>query len=500
MGDGIEIHLQRNRIVILGYTLPKKGTKGWLPNVFCVFDTKTTRYIDDKRYSYQDPNSKEICVPRTADVGKIVSRINSSNLLLDGIFDDSNADVVEYRELSSPITIKEGLHPKNEFQVRAVEFLKQPLGHNMHFRLLSLPTGEGKTFCALNAVAYYNRKVIIVADSLVDQWVSEILDKLTISYKKIYEIKGIDSVKDLMTKEIHPSRYDIYVASLRTLLNAQEAGLYEPMVRKLGIGLYIVDEFHIQTYSHWFMCMCAPIAEFIFLSATPARSNPSEDYVFKMVNKELPSYGEEVGELREKYLHVIYINYDSKPDWQVVARCNTFYGFQTSRFADHIFSPKVRDIIFDILKYVIDLTVKYVDEDEKIVILFERLDHVKLTIGVLRNLYPGIPIGDYTSNAKGDKKTENLKNKIILSTNESFGTGSDLKGKLRVLVNTTTYNSKVTAKQQPGRIRPIPGKSVYYIDLVNLGFKRTVDHFINRSKVINGYAAKVEKRVYGVDI
>lgn len=498
--SGVRIILQRHRILITGYTLPK-GTQGWLPNIFCVWDTKSKKFIKDKRYSYLDEKTGDIIIPRTANLTKIIQRVRSTNLWYEGTFDESNENLVEYRLMSSPITLKQGVTPKDQFQIESVKFLTSVLGNNMHHRLLTLPTGNGKTFCALHAMSIYNRKTLIVADSLVDQWANEILSKLTISYKKVYEIKdSIDSVKKLLSKEIHPSKYDVYVASLRTLLNAQEQGLYDPMIRKLGIGLKIIDEIHRSTYSQIFLDMCSPIQETIFLSATPARSSPAEDYVYKQVFTNLPSYGEEVKEMKKKYLKVINIEYDTHPNYQVVAKCNNWYGFQTARFAEHIFSPQCHNIIFDILKYVIDLTIEHVDPDEKIVIIFERKVDVLLTLDVLKRLYPDVSIGDYTSNVKKSEKVDNLKNKIILSTDESFGTGSDLHGKLRVLVNTITYNSKVTAEQLPGRLREIPGKSVYYIDLVNTGFKRTVEHFRNRSKVISRYARGVDKRVYGVDI
>lgn len=498
---GIKVILERNRIVVTGYPPPSKGSSLNLPYVFCVFDAKIKRYIKDKRYSYYDEKTGDIIMPRTAALEKILQRIRSSGFMVEGVYDESNTNLIEYRDMSTEITMKPGINPRDEFQVNAVNFLTKPIGGNVHYRRLSLPTGDGKTFCALFAVARYGRKTLIVADSLVDQWAAEILDKLTISYKKIFEIKdSVDTVRYLLSKDVHPSKYDIYVASLRTLVNAHELGLYEPMCRKLGIGLKIIDEIHLSTYSQVWLDMQAAIQETIYLSATPARSSPNEDYVFKLVFKELPSYGEEVWEMKKKYLRVINIEYDSHPDYTTVAKCTTFYGFQTARFAEHIFSPKCRDIIFDILKYVIDLTIQYVAEDEKIVIIFERLVDVRMTNDVLKRLYPNIPVGDYTSNSKKEDKVDNLKNKIILSTDDSFGTGSDLKGKLRVLVNTTTYNSKVTAKQLPGRLRDIPGKAVYYIDLVNVGFKRTTEHFYNRSKIINQFASNVTKRVYGVDI
>ena len=79
------IHLQRNRIVVTGYISPK-GTSGWLPNYLKVFDGKSKRYDDDKKYSYVLDDGS-IIFPRTCEVRHIVQRLNSQGYDIEGIFD-----------------------------------------------------------------------------------------------------------------------------------------------------------------------------------------------------------------------------------------------------------------------------------------------------------------------------------------------------------------------------------------------------------------------------
>lgn len=493
------IHLERNRIVVKGYVTEK--CPGWLPNYLRVFDNKTKKYDKDKTYSYLLPNGN-IIFPRTTDIRQIVQKLHSQGYDIDGIVDESNNDIIEFRNFKNKIELKDNIKPKDQFQVEAVHFLTRGFQNNNHYRLLSLPTGGGKTFCALAAMCQYGRKTLIVANQLASQWVNEIFDKTTAHYTRIYEIKdGIDSLEKLLKPSTHPESYDIFVASLKTLINSVESGMYLKFCEKFGIGLKIVDEIHLATYSNVYLDMVAPIQETLYLSATPARSNPAEDWCLKKAFANLNQYGKEVKAFKPKHLNTIYVFYDTHPKYYEIRECQNWYGFQTKKFANHILSkPQNLEIIQNILKWAIETTIPAIGEDEKIAIILELKQHIKMLQKWLTAEFPDLKVGDYSSNVEKEVKQQMLKSKIILTTENSFGTGADLKDTLRVLINTTSFNSKVTAEQLPGRLRNIPGRKVYYIDLVDKGFKRTYEHYLNRSKVINSYSLTVQKRTYGVDI
>lgn len=493
------IHIERNRIVVKGYVSDRK-TPGWLPNLLRVYDNLTHKYDKEKTYSYLLSNG-DIIFPRTTNVKVITQRLYSQGYELEGIYDDTDKDVIEYRSFKTPVRLKDGIQARNQFQVEGIDHLTRRYG-NMHYRLLSLPTGNGKTFCAMAAMCKYNRKTLIVANQLCSQWVNEILDKTTTPYNRIYEIKdGIKSIEKLVKSDVRPESYDVFVASLKTLLNAVESGDYLKFCKKYGIGLKIVDEIHLATYSNVYLDMMAPIQDTLYLSATPARSDPYEDYCMRKAFADLPQYGQEVREFQTKYLNTIYVMFDTEPKYYEVKACNTFYGFNTKNYAKHLIeNPQSFEKVMSILSWALDTTLQAIDEDEKIVIILELKEHIKVLKKCLEQMYPDISIGDYSSNVDKSVKNDNLRNKIILTTDKSFGTGADLRGKLRVLINTITYSSKVTANQLPGRLRNIPGKKVYYIDLVNMGFKRTFDHYMRRSRIINKYSSTVQRRTLGKDI
>ncbi len=494
---GVSLIYERNRIIVKGYNRPK--CVGWLPYVFTVYDNLAHRYVKDKTYSYLDKKSGDIIIPRTSDVSRVISRVKSQGLWYHGSEDKSNENIIEYRPFTSPINVKSEFGYRDEFQKDAVYFMTKRPQDNIHYRLVSLPPGEGKTFCAIEAMCKYNRKTLIVASSLVDQWAREILHFTDIDYKKIYEIKdNVKSLKDLLTNKYNYNSYDVYIASLRTLANSVEDGSYGKFLTKMGIGLKIVDEIHLQTYTNLWLDMQEPIQETIYLSATPGRSAPNEDYVLRLVFKNLPEYGNYVEEKLPKYLNAIYVYFDSNPTFMEANKCNTMRGFSQVEYAKHIFSEKHVEQTFDMIKWAVDISLKTMDSDEKMVIIFELSENVEFVKRVLEKMYPDVSVGNYTGS--GPHKKDELNNRIILTTDSSFGTGSDLKGKLRVLLNTTTYSSQITARQLPKRLRAIPDKSVYYIDMVNTGFSGSMRQYNNRSRIINKYALTINKRYYNRDI
>jgi superfamily II DNA or RNA helicase len=496
---GVRIILQRTRILVTGYT-SEKPSKSWLARSFMLWEHNARfggRYVPDKTYSHTLKDGTVI-FPRTAQYKHIITRLQQEREDYEGVFDETNNNLVEYRPMSSSMRIKPGKKPSDEFQEEAIKFLSVPAVNNIHFRLLSLGAGLGKTFVALAAICSWNRKTLVITHNLTAQWVNEILDKTDIHYTKICEFDGVKSIEKTLSEG--PFKHDLYLATDRTLMIANETGLYEYMCRKLGIGLIVVDEIHVSTYTHIYLNMSAQVQEIIYLSATPNRSSSAEDSLLQRVFRNLVQYGEDAIDFKKHHINVIYLFYDTKPKYHESAKCQSFYGFQQTAFAKHIFDEKRKEIMFDILNWAISTALKAIDHDEKIVIILELKDHVRMVCEYIRDSFPGITVGDFTSNIDPKHKRESLNSSIIVSTSDSFGVGIDMGGKLRVLINTISYQSKVQAHQLPRRLRPIPGKKTYYIDCVNTGFSRAMEHYKIRSKYISRFAASVQTRRYGEDI
>jgi hypothetical protein len=495
-----EIKLQRSRVVI-HTSNPEFLLKSPIRDYLTVWDFKRKRYLKDMKYALINAQTGDMTLPRSVNIQRLSRRLSSFGCHLGKVYSDEFSELVPFSKFSQNYQIQDNIKIRDEFQDGAINFLCNPVRDNMHVRLLSLPTGYGKTFCALWASCYYGMKTLIVVSSLTQQWIREIINKTTIPPKRIYEIaESIDSVNHLLSNSVTKDTYDIYVASIRTLANAQEQGLYVPLLKKLGIGLKIVDEFHVATYTNNKLDLETNVMETIYLTATSGRSNSAEHYTYNLAFGGIPTYGTEILDFAQKYLHTIWVMYDTKPTYHENLSCSNQFGFNTVKYARQIWSELKAPILINIIKWAIDLLLQYIASDEKIVIIVELKETATFLVKTLKFLYPNIRIGEYTSNISQKEKGANLQNTIIVSTNESFGTGQDLRGKLRALINTITYNSKITAKQLPGRLRFIPGKAIYYIDLVNQGYGRVIEHYKNRRKIIDKFSKEILVRTVGEDI
>jgi superfamily II DNA or RNA helicase len=494
----VEVELQRNRAIVRS-NRPTFLSAHSIHNFLTVFNYKTRRYVPGQRYAYLD-KSGCVLMPSSVNKTSLARKLNEFDCYFSGYIDGIDNDLITHKPFSRPIHVKDEFRLRDEYQKEAISFICSPLSNKGHIRLLTLPTGYGKTFCAIWGLCYYNRKTLIIASSLSKQWVREIIHFTDIDHRKIYELsESIDTVTALLSNKEKADKYDIYIATIRTLANAHERGLYVPLLQKLSIGYKIIDEFHVATYTNTKLELAANISETLLLTATAARSDSSENYTFGKAFQQLPSYGENIIDYAEKYLNTIWVLYNSDPTYDESMACNSIYGFNMSRYAKQIWGTYNYNTMIHILKWAIDITLASIDEDEKIVIIVELKEHTAKLVGELHHLYPDVTVGEYTSNVSAIEKGLNLQNQIIVSTNESFGIGIDLRGKLRVLINTISYNSEVIAYQLPGRLRKIEGKQVYYIDLVNTGYNRTYKHYTRRKKIIEKFSKSVVIRKHTVD-
>ena len=89
-------------------------------------------------------------------------------------------------------------------------------------------------------------------------------------------------------------------------------------------------------------------------------------------------------------------------------------------------------------------------------------------------------VGVYTSIVPQEKKREQLKRKIILSTTKSTGAAMDIKDLVETVPLAEPFKSKVLAQQTLGRTR---ASDTIYKEVVDLGFP-TIRRFYNDKKPV----------------
>ena len=82
---------------------------------------------------------------------------------------------------------------------------------------------------------------------------------------------------------------------------------------------------------------------------------------------------------------------------------------------------------------------------------------------------------------------------LIITTDSSMGTGSDVKY-LSMVISTIPTSSDVTTTQVLGRLRDIPNMKVYFVDYVDISFEKSRNQLKNRiNKVYKKHAKTIKE-------
>jgi hypothetical protein len=105
-----------------------------------------------------------------------------------------------------------------------------------------------------------------------------------------------------------------------------------------------------------------------------------------------------------------------------------------------------------------------------------------------------LDIGIFTSiTSREDKLADKKNKKILLSTTKSAGKGEDIKGLKLTVLAAEPFKSKVLAQQTLGRTRD---PNTFYIELVDLGFKKVREYYFSKLSTFNIYAESVSDSVF----
>lgn len=381
---------------------------------------------------------------------------------------------------STGVTMK--YPPRDHLQRKAIDFLvKDKFNENQSQKMLSLKTGEGKTYCSINASVYLRKKPLIVLSStkLMEQWKNAILEFTNVEEDEIYILQGRPSIKRLLKKNKKDiSKYKFYVAMNKTIINALEESdqFLEDLKSKTGISLKIFDEIHQDFASKFFIDIHMDNPS-IYLSATPERSDRSEDMVMKNIYWDVPKFFSEsirphLRKNPDKYHTVVMYRLNSNPtemDKAEFAKASKLRGINIHHYSKYLMEDEEKwedylETIYSIIRDIIP--------GNKVIIMFNLKKQIddfyeyleknmdKFSEDVVIRYYDGI---DKEEKAKVNDAM------IIISTPKSLGTGSDIPG-LKSIINTVPMSSESLVTQVMGRLRYIEGEKLIMFDIVDSGF------------------------------
>jgi len=400
-----------------------------------------------------------------------------------------NKDVIlNYKTTAKAGTVTYNMkhEPRDELQKKAINFLMAMKNDNdKRERFLSLTTGSGKTYVTINVISKYKKKPLIIVDTLdlASQWKREFLNHTDLVDEDVIILSGQDSID----KEIKDKKGKAYIAIHRTLGNiiSEDNNGINSLMSKLKIGIRVFDEAHVEFKNVCAINALSNVEYTIFLTATPSRSNFTDDHLYGKVFRKIPYFnGKDITD--EKYHTVILYKMDSKPSFDEKLSVKTKYGFSASRWASYINNGGY-EFFWNSLVEVFD-KFKLKERNKKIAIMLPTIELIKKVQIDLEN--QGYDVGVFIGEVKKDKRVLELEKDIILTNDKIFDKGIDVED-LEILINFVPFASLVKTEQIIGRLRYGKDKASILIDVTDYGFDECIKQFKIRKRFYKKKAKKI---------
>ncbi|QXN67872.1 hypothetical protein FPHOBKDP_00118 [Listeria phage LPJP1] len=473
----MDLDIYPTRIVINNYSEKMASA---VENSLSVWNAKWFKY-DFKAYKIDDDKA---IFPSGIDIDSLSSNLRRRQNVNIHINDKRNKNILRKNNF------KMKYKPKNKIQEDAMNFLNDD--NNYYQKFLSLKTGEGKTFCAINYINKIKAVPIIFIDmkSLLEQWKDRISEYTDVSLDNIYIISGIESIEKLekMTKR-DISKYKFFLSIHKTVnqLIQSDPDRVVKLFNRIGISIKVYDEAHVE-YISVFNIDSTYDCPSLYLTATPSRSNPIENKVYQNMYMNVPKFSTVVSD-SDRYIRTIICKIDTKPsneDLVEIRKKSKGYGFNVPSYSQYIIDKKHDEYYNYIYQIIFDIIFDKGKNKRKTAILFKNKIMVNafyqdFLVEIENNKWD-ISVSRFYSDVPKDEKSTAFEKDIIVTTDKSFGKGLDEQS-LRVLVNTVPSGSEEGLIQIMGRLRKVKNKECLYFDVIDTGFDECKRQLTKRKKI-----------------
>jgi len=401
--------------------------------------------------------------------------------MLENNFITEDLYTIEYSSFIEPeyidIKLKDGWKLK-DYQEDVLKFIIEEEPTDNHSRLVSLPTGGGKTVVSLAAIAEIkNRTVIAVLPGYIDKWASDITTVLNVKPSDVMTIQGASQLKSLINIALDETlTAKFIIISIRTIQSFYKAYeidkksdemqsyscMPDDLFPLLKAGTMIIDETHQHLHAVFKMLMYTHISKVIALSATLI-SNDS--FLQKIHHLMFPK------EIRfdkikmDRYIKVYAIAYNFNDMARARIRTTEFTSTSYSHIAFEKSIIKQYQTLSNYLK-LIEYFVKigYIQDyikGDKLIIYAASIAMCDEITKYLKRRYSYYDIRRYVEQ---DPYENVIDADIRVTTVLSAGTAVDIPN-LRCTIMTNSIYSDVSNLQSLGRLRNLKDRDVkfYYI-------------------------------------
>jgi len=396
-----------------------------------------------------------------------------------GIFDSDYT--IEYLSLYTPmkcsLLLRDGWVLR-DYQNDCKEYILKDDRDALRSKMVSMPTGTGKTVTALATLSTLNNPIVIaILPTYIEKWASDCMEILDISPKDIMCIRGGKQLKGLVdAAKNNPPNCKIYIISLKTIQNAikdieSHNGNYEElgfttaideMYENLQVGTLLIDEVHQHLHAVYKLVTNANVPSVLGLSATLMSNDSMLDSIQHMMFPKELRYNKVK---MEKYIKTVAISYNfinlKNSDIKFSERGSTSYShiaFERSILKNAKVKKGFMTLIENVVKtgFITD----YKDGD-KLAIFAATM---KMCDAILDHLHSKFPTLDIRRYMEKDPYVNAIESDIRVTTLGSMGVAIDVPN-LRSVILTNSISSPVANLQVLGRLRDLKDRDVKFFYL-----------------------------------
>lgn len=418
-----------------------------------------------------------------------------------------------YREMN--YAFEEIIPPRDADQVDFIDFIA---GRNAHASniddsqiFLVAATGIGKTFCAGYGLGIYGVKTLIVMhrDNLRTQWFNSLYNMNGFSSKEVHEITSSEEIENIAHNR-HKFDYDIYLMTHATFrAGCKRLGSVEligNITKNLGIGLKIIDEAHLEFNDTLLMDFMFNVKRNLYLTATDGRSSKNENSIFKHVFSNTTFYRKKAMNSKhpDKWVDYITVEINTHVNPNIYRfRVNGGRGMSAITYGKWVIQKDKKQRHFkvcaDILREIFtnEPTAKVLVFMPLIDLCTECAYHITQTLNYDESFPYDLNVKTVNSH---NTKSENEMNKradVIVTTIQSLGTGSDIKG-ITDIICCSPMVSRIVTKQVLGRIRYID-KPCHYYDIIDKSVPADIFWWKSRSRLLKSECKSYKNLIWEED-
>ena len=461
----IKIYEFRTHYEIHDYEL---GTFVKLERDLSVWDKPT---FTAKPLYYYDADNKIMYVPRGYNPNNLTNFFNTD------IIKENTHKPKCNSEFNMVVSPRDELQNEN---IRFLAGLSEYSGTKYDPQLVSsLPTGEGKTYCAIAATQLLKMKalVIVPTELLRKQWKKDILDYTDLEDNNIMSIVSTHQIMGILNDDISTDNANFFVAThsiIQTFMRNIGNDALNRLITKLGIGIKFIDEAHKVHNNTLKMDYFSNVFKTVYLSATFFLSDENENKAFQKAFDTVFKF-RKLNDTRIAHVQYVVHMFKTKISPIELASIKGTRGFDQKAYIDYeLKKEEILDIVGSYLRLFIDKK----SINGCIFILSTKKSSCDRFAELAKSLYPDLSICSYHSDTKksiGDIYDYD----IICATPKMLGTGNDFPD-LRVVINTEPSKTNLQIK---GRLRsPRGGEDTYYVEILDKAIPTVMGLYRERKK------------------